>query len=72
MAVSSSPTVFLVDEPTRGIDIGAKRAIYQLIAELAAQGVAILMISSEIEEIVGLAQRALVMRLGQHRRGSRG
>ena len=58
------PAVFLVDEPTRGIDIGAKRAIYQLVAELAAQGVAILMISSEIEEIVGLAQRALVMRLG--------
>lgn len=58
------PTVFLVDEPTRGIDIGARRAIYQLVAELAAQGVAILMISSEIEEIVGLAQRVLVMRLG--------
>lgn len=58
------PTVFLVDEPTRGIDIGARRAIYQLVAELAAQGVAILLISSEIEEIVGLAQRALVMRLG--------
>ncbi len=58
------PTVFIVDEPTRGVDIGAKRAIYELVAELADQGVAILLISSEIEEIVGLAHRALVMRLG--------
>lgn len=58
------PTVFIVDEPTRGVDIGARRAIYELVAELAEQGVAILLISSEIEEIMGLAHRALVMRLG--------
>ncbi len=58
------PTVFIVDEPTRGVDIGARRSIYELVAELAEQGVAILLISSEIEEIVGLAHRALVMRLG--------
>lgn len=58
------PTVFIVDEPTRGIDIGARRAIYELVVELATQGVAILLISSEIEEIMGLAHRSLVMRLG--------
>ncbi len=59
------PKVFIIDEPTRGVDVGAKQAIYQLIAELAAQGMAILMVSSEIEEIVGLAHRVLVMRLGE-------
>jgi len=59
------PTVFIIDEPTRGIDVGAKQAIYELIADLARQGLAILMISSEIEEILGLAHRVLVMRLGK-------
>ncbi|MCC6617321.1 MAG: sugar ABC transporter ATP-binding protein [Anaerolineae bacterium] len=59
------PTVFIIDEPTRGIDVGAKQAIYELIADLARQGLAILLISSEIEEILGLAHRVLVMRLGQ-------
>jgi ABC-type sugar transport system ATPase subunit len=59
------PTVFIIDEPTRGIDVGAKQAIYQLIVELAQGGMAILLISSEIEEILGLAHRVLVMRLGQ-------
>ncbi|MBE0690228.1 MAG: sugar ABC transporter ATP-binding protein, partial [Anaerolineae bacterium] len=52
-------------EPTRGIDVGLKQAIYELIADLARQGLAILLISSEIEEILGLAHRVLVMRLGQ-------
>jgi simple sugar transport system ATP-binding protein/ribose transport system ATP-binding protein len=59
------PLVFIIDEPTRGIDVGAKQAIYQLIVELAQGGMAILLISSEIEEILGLAHRVLVMRLGQ-------
>jgi simple sugar transport system ATP-binding protein/ribose transport system ATP-binding protein len=58
------PRVFIIDEPTRGVDVGAKQAIYQLIVDLAAQGMAILMVSSEIEEILGLAHRVLVMRLG--------
>ena len=58
------PTLFIVDEPTRGIDVGAKQAIYQLIAGLAKEGVAILMVSSEIEEILGLSHRVLVMRSG--------
>ncbi len=59
------PKVFIVDEPTRGIDVGAKQSIYELIVELASNGMAILLISSEIEEIMGLAHRVLVMRNGR-------
>ena len=59
------PTVFIIDEPTRGIDVGAKQAIYQLITDLAKEGMTILMVSSEIEEIMGLSHRVLVMRLGE-------
>ncbi|MBL8160745.1 MAG: sugar ABC transporter ATP-binding protein, partial [Anaerolineae bacterium] len=59
------PKVLIIDEPTRGIDVGAKQAIYELIARLASEGMAILMVSSEIEEILGLCHRVLVMRRGQ-------
>jgi rhamnose transport system ATP-binding protein len=59
------PKVLIVDEPTRGVDVGAKRAIYDLIAELAEGGTAVLVISSELEEVLGLAQRVLVMRRGR-------
>ncbi len=58
------PRVFIADEPTRGVDVGAKRAIYELINSLAAEGIAVLLISSEHEEILGLAHRVLVMRAG--------
>ncbi len=58
------PTVFIADEPTRGVDVGAKLAIYDLIHSLAADGMAVLLISSEHEEVLGLAHRALVMREG--------
>ena len=57
--------IILVDEPTRGVDVGAKREIYRLLADLADQGVAILMVSSELPEILGLSHRILVMREGQ-------
>ena len=60
----SRPRVLLADEPTRGVDVGAKSAIYELLASLAASGLAILLISSELEEILGLAHRVLVMRNG--------
>ncbi len=60
-----TPRVLLADEPTRGVDIGAKRAIYDLIVELAASGVAVLLISSELEEVLGLAHRVVVMRRGR-------
>jgi ribose transport system ATP-binding protein len=56
--------LFIADEPTRGVDVGAKRAIWELIHDLAADGTAILLISSEHEEVLGLAHRVLVMRGG--------
>ncbi|MBD2040195.1 sugar ABC transporter ATP-binding protein [Microcoleus sp. FACHB-672] len=59
-----NPKVLLLDEPTRGVDIGAKSEIYRIISDLAAKGVAILMISSELPEIVGMSDRVLVMRAG--------
>jgi ABC-type sugar transport system ATPase subunit len=59
------PRVFIADEPTRGVDVGAKRAIYQLIRSLAEEGMAVLLISSEHEEVLGLAHRVLVMRAGR-------
>jgi simple sugar transport system ATP-binding protein/ribose transport system ATP-binding protein len=58
------PDLLIVDEPTRGVDIGAKRAIYELLAELASEGTAIILISSELEEVIGLAHRVIAMRLG--------
>jgi ABC-type sugar transport system ATPase subunit len=60
-----TPKVLLADEPTRGIDVGAKRAIYELIRRLATQGLGVLLISSEIEEVLGLAHRVLVVRNGR-------
>ena len=59
------PSVLIADEPTRGVDIGAKRQIHELIVELAASGMAVLVISSEIEEVLGLSHRVLVMRAGR-------
>ncbi len=63
--LAAHPRILIFDEPTRGIDIGAKIEIYRLLTELAQQGVAILMISSELPEIVGLCDRALVMSNGR-------
>jgi ABC-type sugar transport system ATPase subunit len=60
-----TPKVFIADEPTRGVDVGAKLAIYELIHGLARQGIAVLLISSEHEELLGLAHRILVMRAGR-------
>ncbi len=59
------PGVLIADEPTRGIDVGAKRDIYEVLVGLAAGGMAILLISNEVEEILGLAHRVLVMRGGR-------
>jgi simple sugar transport system ATP-binding protein/ribose transport system ATP-binding protein len=61
----SDPTVLIADEPTRGVDVGAKRAIYELLTTLTADGLGILLISSDVEEILGLAHRVLVMRGGR-------
>ncbi len=59
------PKILIADEPTRGVDIGAKHGIYELIASLARDGMGVLLISSELEEVLGLAHRILVMRLGK-------
>lgn len=61
----TQPRILLLDEPTRGIDVGAKQEIYQLIESLAATGLSIVFVSSELEEIIGMSDRVLVMREGQ-------
>jgi ribose transport system ATP-binding protein len=57
--------VLLLDEPTRGVDVGARSEIYALVRRLAASGVAIVLVSSEVEEVLGLADRVVVMREGR-------
>jgi ribose transport system ATP-binding protein len=61
----SDPAVLILDEPTRGIDVGAKAEIYQLINDAAARGAGVLVISSELEELIGLCDRILVMNRGE-------
>ena len=56
--------MLILDEPTRGVDVGAKAEIYEIIDELASQGVGILMISSELPELIGMSDRIYVMRRG--------
>ncbi|MFE9427603.1 sugar ABC transporter ATP-binding protein [Kitasatospora sp. NPDC006697] len=63
--LARKPKVLILDEPTRGIDIGAKAEIYQIIADLAKEGVALLVISSELPEVLGLADRVVVMQSGR-------
>lgn len=63
----SEPKVLILDEPTRGIDVGAKYEIYRLIGELASRGAGVLVISSEVEELIGICDRILVMRRGEVR-----
>jgi ribose transport system ATP-binding protein len=60
-----APRVLIFDEPTRGIDVGAKSEIYQLIRNLAAEGVAVIVISSEMEEVLGISDRIAVMHEGR-------
>jgi rhamnose transport system ATP-binding protein len=62
--LATRPSVLLLDEPTQGIDVGAKSEIHELMMELAEQGAAILMISSELPEILGMSDRIAVMRGG--------
>ena len=59
------PRVLILDEPTRGVDIGAKAEIYALIRQIAADGVGIVLISSELPEVLGLSDRIIVLREGR-------
>ncbi len=60
-----NPQVLLLDEPTRGVDVGAKREIYQIMEKLAGEGTAILFVSSEMEEVLAMSDRVLVMHEGR-------
>jgi simple sugar transport system ATP-binding protein/ribose transport system ATP-binding protein len=64
-SIMCSPEVLIADEPTRGVDVGSKRAIYDLLVDMANDGMGIVVISSELEEVLGLAHRVLVMRHGR-------
>ena len=66
--LATKPRVIILDEPTKGIDIGSKAAVHAFMAELAAQGLAVIMVSSEIPEILGMSDRVIVMREGPDRR----
>ena len=63
--LATNATVMLFDEPTRGIDVGAKSAIHDLLRELARAGLAVLMISSELPEVLGMSDRIIVLRDGR-------
>jgi inositol transport system ATP-binding protein len=61
----TKPKILILDEPTRGIDVGAKAEIHRLVSQLAGQGVAVLMISSEMPEVLGMSDRVMVMHEGR-------
>ena len=63
--LSTDPSVLIVDEPTRGIDVGTKAEVHRLLSELAVGGLAVLMVSSELPEVLGMADRVLVMHEGR-------
>lgn len=63
--IFSDPRVLILDEPTRGVDVGAKKEIYNLINEIAAKGVAVIMVSSELPEILGMSDRVMVIHEGE-------
>ncbi len=65
--LATNPRVLIMDEPTKGIDVGAKTAVYRLMGEMVAKGLGIIMVSSELPEVMGMADRILVMRRGRLR-----
>jgi rhamnose transport system ATP-binding protein len=62
--LATKPRIMILDEPTRGIDVGTKAAVHALMSKLASEGMAILMISSELPEVLGMSDRVIVMREG--------
>lgn len=63
--LATRPRVIILDEPTKGIDIGSKAAVHDFMSELAAEGLAVIMVSSEIPEVLGMSDRVIVMREGR-------
>jgi len=61
----SEPQVLLLDEPTRGVDVGAKQEIYEIIRSVSDRGTAVLMVSSELRELIGLCDKILVLKKGK-------
>ena len=69
--LSLAPKVIIMDEPTRGIDVGAKREIHALLRQLAESGVGVIVVSSELPEVIGVSDRVAVMHEGAWRASSR-
>ena len=65
--IYTEPKILILDEPTRGVDIGAKKEIYSVINDLAAKGVAVILVSSELPEVLGMSDRIMVVREGEVR-----
>ena len=63
--LARNPEVVVLDEPTRGIDVGARSSIYDIIVELAAKGVSVIIVSSDLEEVLGVSNRIMVMAQGK-------
>jgi rhamnose transport system ATP-binding protein len=63
--LNTRPRLLILDEPTRGIDVGAKAEVHQMIDDLAAEGIAIILISSDLPEVLAMSDRVLVMREGR-------
>jgi ribose transport system ATP-binding protein len=66
-SILREPKVVILDEPTRGIDVGARAAIYKIIADLAREGMAVIVVSSDLDEVLGLAHRVMVLSRGRNR-----
>ena len=65
--IATNPKILILDEPTRGVDIGAKKEIYHVINQMASLGVAMIMVSSELPEVLGMSDRIMVVREGEVR-----
>jgi ribose transport system ATP-binding protein len=63
--LGKDPVVVILDEPTRGIDVGARSSIYEIIVELASKGIAVVVVSSDLEEVLGISNRIVVMAQGR-------
>ena len=66
-SILREPKVVILDEPTRGIDVGARAAIYEIVVELAKEGMAVIVVSSDLDEVLGLAHRVMVLSRGRNR-----